>query len=280
MKLKLAHKVVDLNSTQIMGVIDIHTDNVQDIDYYINCAKSMQEDGASFVELAVVFANNEANEILEQEIVVPIIKALKQNCSLYIAINTPNPKTMQDAVAAGACMIIDNNSLRAPNALATVKELDVPVCLVFDQNIEFDSLDKQDPMSSVSEFLYERIDACLNANIKRSRILIDPSLGINTALECRLKMAGRLNTFKSFGLPISIQIPRSIPHEDKFLEDNLPITLSLAIYLQTQGIHIIRTKQFADLALGLETFEALSRANRPFRLTKAIAKRFLKKKKQ
>lgn len=274
MKLKLAQEIVDLSTTKIMGVIDIQAHNACDIDYYVNCAKTMQEDGASFVELVMDSSVED-----EATLVSPIIKALKEQCSLHIAINTSQTKTMQSAVQAGACMIIDHNSLRADGALSTVKDLNVPVCLVFDQKREFDSLDSLDPMSTVSEFLYERIDACLNAKIRRSKILIDPSLSIHTSIEHRLKMAGRLNTFRSFGLPISIQIPRSIPYEDKVLEENLPITLSLAIYLQTQGVHIIRTKQVFELALGLETFETLNRANKPFKLTKAIAKRFLKKKK-
>lgn len=276
MKLVLNNEEISLEHPKIMGVIDVHEDSTLSVEQYVQKALSMQEYGAEFLEIGISSISS-IDEQTEIRLLMPIISAIAKEAFCYIAVTTSNPNTMYQAVQNGAHMIIDPLALKKEGALQMVSQLNVPVCLVFDSFKEFDLLDHVDPMASVSEFLYERIDACLNAGINRKQILIDPSLGLGTPLETRLKMLGRLNTFKSFALPISTSIPRSLPYEDIYLRDNLAVVIAITLFSIQSGVHIIRTRMVSDIALAIDTYQAASTSARPFKLTKAIASRFKKK---
>ena len=93
-------------------------------------------------------------------------------------------------------------------------------------------------------------------------------------------MPGRLDTFQSFALPMTIAIPRSIPSADNFLNDHFPAAVAAAIFSIQSGINIIRTARVEEMALAIDTWQAASKSARPFKLTKAIASRFKRKLKE
>lgn len=278
MKLNLYQQEIDLDITRIMGVLDVHPDHLEGADEMVKKALAMQENGAQFIEVGLnMQPGTESTEEQEMEFLTPMVKALSENTKLFIAVNTSHAQVMDASVAAGACMIIDPKALMREDALSTAKNLNVPVCIVFDPQKEFVPADEDDPTSAISEFLYERMDACLNAGFRKSNLIIDPSMGLGTSLEYRLKMLGRIKTFKSFALPICISVPRSIPYEDPYLNTHKPAVIALAIYMVQEGVNIIRTRMVGDVALALDTWQALNRSSRPFKLTRAIADRFLKR---
>lgn len=277
MRLVLKGKELSLDSTKIMGILDIHADETNSIDDFVARALEMQEHGAELLEIGLNCSAGVHTEDCELTTLIPIVKAVCLRTNLYVAITTSYPKVMQEAVNAGAALIIDRKAFKEEGALEMAKALNVPICLVFDPNYEFSSLNNDDPMAVVSEFFYERIDACLNMKIPRSKIMIDPSIGIDTPIEFRLKMMGRLNTFKSFALPITLSVPRQILFDEQFASKNLAIAVAATLFMLQSGVHIIRTRMVEELTLGIDTWQALNESNRPFKLTKAIAKRFLRK---
>ena len=259
--------VADLSSPAIMGVVDLRS-----CPNLLDTAAEMQELGATFLELGLSCSNGYPEVSEELNIIIPQLEKLRPVSALYLAVNTTHPETMKAAAAAGADLIVDPNALREPGAVDTIAQVKLPVCLVFDQNTHFE--EDTDPTGTVSEFLYERIDACLNARIPRSAIIIDPSIGMDAPIEFRLKMMGRLNTFKSFALPISIPAPRILPKADPFMCEHMPAVTAVAIFAIDAGVSIIRTHQVGELALALDTWQACSKSARPFRLSKLIVKRF------
>ena len=72
-----------------------------------------------------------------------------------------------------------------------------------------------DPMGDISAYLYERIDACLNAGIDRRNLLIDPSLSQSAPIESKLKLIGRLETLKSFALPMTMAMPMEMTTQEE-----------------------------------------------------------------
>ncbi len=272
MKLKMKDGPVELTAPALMGVIDLrHCTDV------LAQALEMQELGATFVELGLSASADYASAQDELALVVPQVKHLVEHISLYVAVNTTHPEVMSAAAEAGAHLIIDPNALRAPGAVELMAKLKLPVCLVFDQHTVFE--ENTDPTGLVSEFLYERIDACLNAGIARSALLIDPTIGMQAPIEYRLKMMGRLHTFKSFALPICAPVPRIIPQPDAYLSSHPSAATALAIFGVDAGVSLIRTNTVGELALALDTWQACTKSARPFKLSKLIVKRFLRKKK-
>lgn len=274
MKLKMREGVVDFSSPAVMGELDIKS--FATVDAAVEAAEEMQELGASFIEVGISVEEGHADKDEELKLIIPAVKAMSQELAAYVAVTTIHPEVMEAAVQAGADLIIDPNALRAEGAVDTIAKLKVPVCLVFDMHTIFE--EKTDPTGLVSEFLYERIDACLNAGIARSRILIDPTVGRRAPVEYALKMMGRLNTFKSFALPVTISVPRLLPYQDTYCNEHLSVAVALAIFGVENGVSIIRTPKVEEITLAVDTWQACTKSARPFRLTKLIARRFLRKK--
>ncbi len=275
-KLRMREGVLDLGRPAVMGQLDVRS--FASPEELKIAAQEMVEQGADLVELGISLPEEGSPGSAEEELdlIVPAVGALRSCLPVYIAVNTVYPQVMEAAVDAGADLIVDPHALRSPGAVETAARLQVPVCIVFDMNSRFAEEQGIDPTGVVSEFLYERIDACLNAGIPRSRIILDPSLGQDVSLEMHLKMVGRLNTFQSFGLPLSVNVPRFLPLQDKYIQDRQPVALAVGIFAVEAGVNIIRTPLVEDMTMALDAWLACSKSARPFRLTKAITRRFLR----
>lgn len=190
-----------------------------------------------------------------------------------IAVYTSEPLVMQRCAEYGANLIIDPLALREEGALETISSLKINVCLCFDQCYKFDEDDNTDVCGKISEFFYERLDACINARINRNRIMLDPSINLDVGVEYRLKLQGRVKTFTSFALPLTCQMPRVFPSSDEFLRNNMSATVAVALFMAKQGFSILRTKHVYDLGLALDTWSALNFSARPFRMRNLIGRK-------
>lgn len=190
-----------------------------------------------------------------------------------VAIYTSEPLVMEQTVAAGAQLIIDPDALRAPGAVETISRLKVNVCLCFDQGDKFDEEDHVDVCGKISEFFYERLDACINAKIDRRKIMLDPSIARDVSVNYRIKLQGRLKSFNSFALPLTCEMPRVFPASDEFLRRNMSVTVAVTVFMAQQGFSIIRTKHVYDLGLALDTWAALNFSAQPFKIRSLIGRK-------
>jgi dihydropteroate synthase len=272
MKLKIRDRNYDLSITKVMGILALNLEETLDLEELIKKAQSMYASGAEFVELVV--KGEVVEELAERELLVKAVAALAQKTRLVIAARTVYPETMQAVVDAGASIIISSDALRHEGAMEKALELKVPVCLQFDENIDC-SGERDDAIATVSEFLFERIDACLNAGMSRKLLMIDPLLGKGAPVKAQLKLIGRLDTLKTFGVPISFTMPRPLSSHDDFLKDNPNIAQTLALFCADKGtVQILRTESVADMALALGTWQLLLATTKPFKFSKAIIRRF------
>lgn len=303
MNLHFKDSYLELSSTHIMGNLDLDPKNPLSVEDIREIATDYLESGASLIEFSVEkFTHSEVTVEPEQAaaMLCQAIGAVK-DMALIPAVFTSSPVVMEAAVKAGAQMVVDPLALRAPGALETAARLKVVVCLMFDQSIRFDEEQDVDPIAAVSEFFYERLDACMNAKIERQRIILDPLICVHNSMEYRLKMLGRLKTFNSFGLPLSCSLPRMVEDKqqeqalaavldsnmaetvNRSLSQDMSIVTAVALFAETQGIRLIRTSRVYELALALDTWHALNLSARPFKLSRAIRhtiRHFSKKKKK
>lgn len=271
--LHLATKKIDLRVTKIMGELVVSNSDTFSVDAYVEEARKIAESGAELLEIGMPREDCNDNLQAEEQCLIPVVKAISTAVpKLIIGVATSSPKIMELANVSGASLLIDFNALRCEGALETVAKLQLPVMLTFDPFI----IPQDDPVAAVSEFLYERIDACLNAGIPRRNLLIDPNLGTINKFDARLKMFGRLASFKSFALPISVAIPRCLPYADNFLMENKSASISLGIFCADRGVNIIRTAHVAEMALALATWQLVTKTARPYQLSKSIISRFRK----
>lgn len=207
-------------------------------------------------------------------ITIPLEESKSAEEPLLFAVNASTPEDIQLFCENGADIIIDPNALRTEGAAEMVAEKRCIVILSFDQEIEVDEKNEKDPTAVITEFFYERLNACYQAKIDKKRIVIDPMLSLKCSMEFRLKMVGRLKSLSSFGLPISYEVPRfSLDGEDN-MTFNSDVSAAVAIFITKEGVNIIRTRTVKEIAMSIDTWLALSDSARPFKLSMAVKAKF------
>ena len=101
-------------------------------------------------------------------------------------------------------MINDVRALRRDGALDAVADTGLPVCLMhmlgepgnMQENPQYEDVTRE-----VSEFLADRMAACVAAGIPVERILLDPGFGFAKTLEHNLGLFRHLEELNGLGRP-------------------------------------------------------------------------------
>lgn len=268
MKLRLPNsKSLDLSFTKVMGTIALEENDTRSIEDLVLLANSYVKAGAELLEIGAKAGANCINETR----VISVLCAVMNSVDVPVALNSNNYEIVSQAIKAGVSIVITTNGLSTEGMIDLVKGSEVAVCLHFDpkEKIEDDS----DVVSIISEYYFERIDTLLNAGIERKRLLIDPSV-VNASVSNRLRLLGRLESFKSFALPICIALPRSLPKEDRFMKDNRVLTLTTALFCSSVSpVQIIRTADVGEVAIAIGFWQIMASKTKPFKLSKTIVRR-------
>ena len=214
-KLRHGEKELVLDHPVIMGILNVTPDSFSDGGKFFNKddalrhAEEMVQAGAEIIDVGGESARPGAAPVSEEDEtarVVPVIAAVREKSpDVWISVDTSTPGVMRKACAAGCDIINDIRALRREGALEAAAELGAPVCIMHMQGEPGHMQDNpvyQDLIGEVSEFFYERIDACLNAGIKRENIILDPGFGFGKTLDQNYKLLGELEKFRTFDLPI------------------------------------------------------------------------------
>ncbi len=244
----------------VMGILNVTPDSFSDGGRFTDSAlalahvEQMVRDGVDIIDIGGESTRPGAvpvSETDEIERVIPLVEAIRSRFDVPISVDTSKPGVMRAAVAAGADMLNDVRALRDADALETVAELGVPVCLMhmqgeprgMQQNPQYD-----DVTEDVLQFLRERINACQIAGIARDKLLVDPGFGFGTSLAHNLTLLKELDRFKSLGLPVLVGISRKSMIGavlDQPVEERLFGSLAAASLALWQGASVIRVHDVA-----------------------------------
>ena len=222
-KLRHGEKELVLDHPVIMGILNVTPDSFSDGGKFFNKedalrhAEEMVQAGAEIIDVGGESTRPGAAPVSEEDEtarVVPVIAAVREKFpDIWISVDTSTPGVMRKACAAGCDIINDIRALRREGALEAAAELGAPVCIMHMQGEPGHMQDNpvyQDLIGEVSEFFYERIDACLNAGIKRENIILDPGFGFGKTLDQNYKLLGELEKFRTFDLPILAGMSRKL----------------------------------------------------------------------
>ncbi|NOY63762.1 MAG: dihydropteroate synthase [Gammaproteobacteria bacterium] len=211
--------------------------------------EQMVNEGASIIDIGGESTRPGATAVsIDEELdrVIPPIEAIHREFSVPISIDTSKPEVMTAAVAAGAGMINDVYGLRQPGALHAAADAKVPVCLMHmrgEPRKMQQAPHYADVVAEVTEFLSERINACLAAGIERARIVADPGFGFGKTLRHNLQLLRQLRTLHRLQVPILVGLSRksmlgAIINEP--VERRLYGSIACAVLAVNQGASIIR----------------------------------------
>jgi dihydropteroate synthase len=210
----------DKTSVQVMGILNVTPDSFSDggqfhvRDAALRHVEQMLAEGADIIDVGGESTRPGAQAVStteELERVVPIIAAIRERFDVAVSVDTSKPEVMLAAVAAGADLINDVRALQEPGALEACAGLSVPICLMHMQGqprTMQHSPQYTDVVQDVYRFFEERIAACGQAGIVRSRLIIDPGFGFGKTLPHNLDLLRRLDAFSALGLPILVGISR------------------------------------------------------------------------
>lgn len=267
------NSVVDLSTTQVMGILNVTPDSFSDGGKFADFEPALAQvqrmitDGATIIDIGGESTRPGAVDVSEADElarVIPILKAIKERFNILVSIDTSKAKVMSAAIAAGADIINDVRALQNEGCLAAFAASNIPVCLMHMQGLPRtmqDSPSYDDLINDIIMFFQQRIEACVDAGISRERIILDPGFGFGKTLEQNFHLLANLSKFSSLGLPILAGMSRksmigSLLNRE--VEQRLAGSISTALIAAQQGAHIIRVHDVQETVDTLNILKAVT----------------------
>lgn len=262
-----------LSKPLIMGVLNVTPDSFSDGGHFLETnhayqrAQNMIEQGVDIIDIGGESAKPGAETIScaeELERVLPVIERIRRESDICISIDTCKAQVMQAAVAAGASIINDIQALTGTGALTVAAQLNVPVCLMHMKGTPSSMQDNphytHDVVEEVNDFFQQRIEACLQAGIRREHLILDPGFGFGKSVQHNLRIVKRLGEFRQHRLPLLLGVSRKSTIGavlQKSVTERVLGGLATAVFSTLQGVSIIRTHDVDETNQALQMVQAI-----------------------
>lgn len=263
--MKFADKVVDLSTPKVMGILNVTPDSFSDggrfnkLDSALYQVENMLADGAAFIDVGGESTRPGAADVsVEEELarVVPVVEAISQRFDTVVSVDTSKAEVMLEACRAGAGLINDVRALQETGALEIAAKTSAAVCLMHMQGQPRSMQNEphyQDLFMDIFSFLDDRIQACTDVGIERSRILLDPGFGFGKTLQHNYQLLQGMERFHHMGLPLLVGMSRKSMLGNllgRGVDERLAGSLACATIAAMKGAQIIRVhdvKQTVDV---------------------------------
>lgn len=202
------------NHTHIMGILNVTPDSFSDGGKFNNLSSALRHteqmisDGAEIIDIGGESTRPGYTVVSDDEEisrVCPVIEAIKKEFDIPVSVDTYKNEVARAALLSGADMLNDIWGLKHDMDIAhTVKEFDVPVCLMHNRKNDVYT----DFINDVLNDLKESIQIAKNAGISDDKIILDPGIGFAKSLEENLQLTNRLEILHKLGYPILLGTSR------------------------------------------------------------------------
>ncbi len=204
-----AHSVFTWGAkTWVMGILNLSPDSFSgdglqpDVQQAVERALDIEHEGAEIIDVGGQSTRPGHVEIdarEEADRVVPAIRAIREQSTVPISIDTYRASVAEAALDAGATLVNDVRGLTADPELADlVATRGVPVVIMHDIQIR----DQATMLPQLVTELSFRIDQAMSRGVRREQIIIDPGFGFGKQAPMNLELLRRLGELRVFGLPI------------------------------------------------------------------------------
>ncbi|BCG27088.1 dihydropteroate synthase [Pseudomonas tohonis] len=260
-RLPCGNRVLDLGRPHVMGILNVTPDSFSDggrfsqRDAALRHAAEMVAAGATLIDVGGESTRPGARAVSpveELERVAPVVEMIARELDVIISLDTSTPAVMREGARLGAGMINDVRALRRDGALDAVADTGLPVCLMhmlgepgnMQENPQYEDVTRE-----VSEFLADRMAACVAAGIPVERILLDPGFGFAKTLEHNLGLFRHLEELNGLGRPLLIGVSRKSMVGQvlgRDVDQRLYGSLALAALAVAKGACILRVHDVAE----------------------------------
>lgn len=257
-----------------MGILNVTPDSFSDGGKFLEPSEAMAQvdamiaAGADLIDVGGESTRPGASEVTEQEEmdrVIPLIQAIRSRFDTIVSLDSSKAAVMREAAAAGAGMINDVRALQEPGALSVAVQSALPVCLMhmkgeprtMQQSPQYHAV-----VGEVLDFLISRRQACLDAGMADSRIVIDPGFGFGKNLEHNVALLKHLDQLCSEA-PVLVGLSRKrmfaqILNSDS--ADRTVASVSAALLCVQRGASIVRVHDVEPTVQALAVYQAVREA--------------------
>ena len=261
----------------VMGVVNVTPDSFSDGGQFggaqdaIAHGERLFAEGAGILDIGGESTRPGSDAVpAEEELsrVLPVIEAVAGK-GVPVSIDTRKSDVMRRAVAAGATVINDVSALTFdPEAVATVRDLGLPVILMHSQGDP--KTMQQDPryddvVLDVYEALAERVDACVEGGIARSKIIVDPGIGFGKTFQHNHALLRDLTVLHGLGVQLLLGVSRKAfigaLSDEPVAGKRLGGSLSAALAGVMQGVQMVRVHDVRETVHAVRTWAGIWEAD-------------------
>ncbi len=276
--LRCGNRDLDLSRPRVMGILNVTPDSFSDggrfttPDAALVQARRMVDEGAALIDVGGESTRPGARPVSvheELDRVVPVVERIVRELDTCVSVDTGTPELMRAAAAAGAHLLNDVRALRRDGALVAARDTGLPICLMHMQGepgAMQQSPHYDDVVVEVSDFLRQRIAACVETGIGYDRLLIDPGFGFGKTFTHNLQLLRRLDELSSLGVPVLAGVSRKSMigralndgRADRPVAGRLYGSLAAAVIAAMKGATILRVHDVAATVDALAVVAALT----------------------
>lgn len=209
-----------MNNIEIMGVLNI-TENsfydggkFNDLKKSIKHASNMISDGADIIDIGAESSKPGSEPVspsLQIKKIEPVVEAIREISNIPISIDTRSSEVIKKLTKYNINIVNDISSLEDEDLYDVIKENQLYVSLMHMQgtpknmqdNPKYDNL-----MEDIYHYLEEKVKRCLDYEIPRKKIIIDPGFGFGKTLDHNYMLLNNLAKFSKIGCRILSGISR------------------------------------------------------------------------
>ena len=238
----------------VMGILNRTTDSFFDngsyfeFDRFLSKAEELFRAGADIFDVGGVKAGIGPEVTTEEEIdrVVPAVGALTERFDIPVSVDTWNPVVLEAALGVGAVLGNDISGFANRDYLAVAARWNAAVVAthirlaprIFDPNPTY-----EDVLSTVRDFLQERIEWALQAGVAADSIITDAGLDLGKTTEQPLQLLRHSDEIASLGYPLLLAASNKDfigGHLGLELNDRREASISAALVAYMGGARIFR----------------------------------------
>lgn len=255
-----------MTQTRLMGILNVTPDSCFERERWIDHSSAIERgiqifrEGADWLDIGGESTRPGATPVEENEElrrVIPVIKALKDQISIPISIDTVKAKVAEAAIEAGAGLINDVSGFRDPAMRRVAADSQLPICVMHmhetPATMQLNPTYPEGIIPFLIEWFQKRIDLLIASGVNEKNIFIDPGIGFGKTVADNVKIVHNLHKIKALGFPILIGLSRKSflgKMIDKSYPDLLPVSLAvntLAILAQIEMIRVHDVLEHRDI---------------------------------
>jgi dihydropteroate synthase type 2 len=260
----------------LLGIVNVTEDSFSDGTLYLHAdaalahARALSRDGADVIDIGAAASNPRAKSVSPQEEIErldPLVAALKQE-GVRISIDSFAVETQRWALSRDVNFLNDIHGFPRPEFYPEFAKS--PAKLIVMHALRDDGLPRRDDESPpnlfgrILEFFESRIAALTKAGIDRSRLILDPGMGLflGRSRGASFTVLRRIADLrKSFDLPVLVSVSRKsfLRPAGRQASEAGSATLAAELYAAAQGADYIRTHDPRALRDGLDVVRTLEK---------------------